>query len=125
MSYLEMYILLMLDSFTILASVMATFCLVWALLVFFGCMIQDADSDIIAEVIGKLYADKALIIGTISLLLALFVPNTKQAALIYITPQIVNNEAVSDTVKNMPELTKLGTDYLKELLKEKTNDIKG
>ena len=125
MSYLEMYMLLMLDGFTTLASVIATICLVWTVIVFFGCMLQDADSSIKAEVIGELYADKALIIGTISLLLALFVPNTKQAALIYITPQIVNNEAVSDTVKNMPELTKLGTDYLKEILKEKTNDIKG
>ena len=27
-----------------------------------------------------------------------------------------------DTVKNIPELTKLGTDYLKELLKEKINE---
>lgn len=125
MTYLEMYMLLMLDGFTTFASAIATFCLVWTVIVFFGCVLQDADSDIKAEVIGNLYADKTLIIGIISLLLALFVPNTKQAALIYITPQIVNNEAVSDTVKNMPELTKLGTDYLKELLKEKTNDIKG
>lgn len=125
MSYLEMYMFLMLDGFTTLASVIAAFCLVWTGIVFLGCVIQDADRDIKEEVIGELYADKALIIGVISLLLALFVPNTKQAALIYITPQIVNNEAVSDTVKNMPELTKLGTDYLKELLKEKTNDIKG
>lgn len=124
MSYLEMYILLMLDGFTTLASVIAAFCLVWTGIVFFGCVLQDGDSDIKAQVIGELYADKALIIGTISLLLALFVPNTKQAALIYITPRIVNNEAVSDTVKNMPELTKLGTDYLKELLKEKVDDIK-
>lgn len=125
MSYLEMYMLLMLDGFTTLASVVATFCLVWAIVIFFGYMLQDAESDIEAEVLGELYADKALIIGIISLLLALFVPNTKQAALIYITPQIVNNEAVSDTVKNTPELTKLVTDYLKELLKEKTDDIEG
>ena len=49
-------------------------------------------------------------------------PSTKQAAFIWIAPQIVENGAVKDTVKNIPELTKLGTEYLKELLKEKVND---
>ena len=48
-------------------------------------------------------------------------PSTKQAAFIWVAPQIVENGAVKDTVKNIPELTKLGTEYLKELLKEKVN----
>lgn len=52
------------------------------------------------------------------------IPTTKQAAFIWVAPQIIENGAVKDTVKNIPELTKLGTEYLKELLKEKTNDIK-
>lgn len=59
----------------------------------------------------------------ISLLFTTFVPSTKQAAFIWIAPQIVENGAVKDTVKNIPELTKLGTEYLKELLKEKVNDV--
>lgn len=50
------------------------------------------------------------------------VPSTRQAAFIWIAPQIVENGAVKDTVKNIPELTKLGTEYLKGLLKEKIND---
>lgn len=58
----------------------------------------------------------------ISLMFTTFVPSTKQAAFIWIAPQIVENGAVKDTVKNIPELTKLGTEYLKELLKEKVND---
>ena len=58
----------------------------------------------------------------ISVLFAMLMPNTKQAAFIWIAPQIVENGAVKDTVKNIPELTKLGTEYLKELLKEKVND---
>ena len=58
----------------------------------------------------------------ISWLIATFLPTTKQAAFIWIAPQIVENGAVKDTVKNIPELTKLGTDYLKELLKEKIED---
>ena len=55
----------------------------------------------------------------ISGIVAILLPTTKQAAFIWIAPQIVENGAVKDTVKNIPELTKLGTDYLKDLLKEK------
>jgi hypothetical protein len=58
----------------------------------------------------------------ISLMFTTLVPSTKQAAFIWIAPQIVENGAVKDTVKNIPELTKLGTEYLKELLKEKFNE---
>lgn len=58
----------------------------------------------------------------ISWLMATFLPTTKQAAFIWIAPQIVENGAVKDAVKNIPELTKLGTDYLKELLKEKIEE---
>lgn len=59
----------------------------------------------------------------ISVLFSTLIPTTKQAAFIWIAPQIVENGAVKDTVKNIPELTKLGTEYLKELLKEKVNDV--
>ena len=66
---------------------------------------------------------KALItLEVISIIAGTLLPNTKQAAFIWIAPQIVENGAVKDTVKNIPELTKLGTEYLKELLKEKVND---
>ena len=68
------------------------------------------------------------VLFSISIALMVFaqlIPTTKQAAFIWVAPQIIENGAVKDTVKNIPELTKLGTEYLKELLKEKTNDIKG
>ena len=59
----------------------------------------------------------------IAIILSVLLPSTKQAAFIWIAPQIVENGAVKDTVKNIPELTQLGTEYLKELLKEKVNDV--
>jgi len=58
----------------------------------------------------------------ISVLFATLMPTTKQAAFIWMAPQIVENGAVKDTVKNIPELTKLGTEYLKGLLKEKVDE---
>lgn len=65
---------------------------------------------------------KIFTISAVFLTIATLLPTTKQAAFIWIAPQIVENGAVKDTVKNIPELTKLGTEYLKELLKEKIND---
>ena len=40
-------------------------------------------------------------------------------AFIYIAPAIVNNKDIQETFKQMPELTNLGLEYLKETLKEK------
>lgn len=65
---------------------------------------------------------KIFTVSAVFLTIATLLPTTKQAAFIWIAPQIVENGAVKDTVNNIPELTKLGTDYLKELLKEKVND---
>lgn len=53
--------------------------------------------------------------------LGIALPSSKAIAFIYIAPQIIENGDVKDTVKNIPELTKLGTEYLKQLLEEKTN----
>lgn len=51
--------------------------------------------------------------------LATLLPTSKQLAFIVIAPQIIENGAVKDTVKNIPEITKLGTEYLKQLLEDK------
>lgn len=61
---------------------------------------------------------KAFRIVIISALLFTFTPTTKQAALIFLSGQ----EDVVTTVKNLPKLTKLGTDYLIELLEEGKKD---
>lgn len=67
---------------------------------------------------------KTLYIVAVSLIVfAQLLPTTKQAAFIFIAPQIIENGDVKDTFKNIPELSKLGTEYLKEILKEKIDDI--
>lgn len=121
MTYLGMYLMLLLDGFNTATSIVATACLIWAGIVYVITSTENCDTEVRNECIKELYADLSLKIGIISMLLAVFVPTTKQAALIYIAPKIVNNEVI----ENVPEITKLGTEYLKELLKEKTNDIKG
>lgn len=73
----------------------------------------------------KLYAtiNKICItIFAISLSLAVLLPTSKGIAFIFVAPKIVENGDVKETFANIPELAKLGTDYLKELLKEKVNN---
>lgn len=60
-----------------------------------------------------------LIASIIAVLLYVFTPTTKQAALIFLSGQ----EDVVATAKNLPKLTKLGTDYLVELLEEGKKDV--
>lgn len=60
----------------------------------------------------------------ISLIIAVFVPNQKQAAFIIAAPYIVENQDLKDASKNTAEIIKLGTEYLKQALevKEQTNE---
>lgn len=120
MTYLGMYLLLLLDGFNTTTTIVATACLIWAGIVYVITSTENCDTEVRKECIKELYADLSLKVGIISMFLAVFVPTTKQAALIYIAPKVINNEVI----ENVPEITKLGTEYLKELLKEKTDDIK-
>jgi hypothetical protein len=127
MNYLGMYILTKLDSFSDLALTIGVASLLAFGFVLIGCFISSVDfSGFNQEAFNKnakIFKMKTLFLtGCISVILSHVLPTTKQAAFIYIAPQIIENGAVKDTVKNIPELTKLGTDYLKELLKEKINE---
>ena len=107
-------------------------CIIIGIVSIFGCLIATVAyySDITTydtkeekEKIVKHYHVKGLyFVCIIAWSLAILLPTTKQAAFIWLAPQIVENGAVKDTVKNIPELSKLATEYLKELLKEKIND---
>lgn len=109
-------------------------CIITGVVSIFGCLIATVAyySDISTddtkeekEEILKHYHVKGLyFVCIIAWSLAILLPTTKQAAFIWVAPQIVENGAVKDTVKNIPELSKLATEYLKELLKEKIDDTK-
>lgn len=62
------------------------------------------------------------ILFAIFLSLAVLLPTSKGIAFIYVAPKLIENDNVKETFANIPELAKLGTDYLKELLKEKANN---
>lgn len=62
------------------------------------------------------------ILFAIFLSLAVFLPSPKGIAFIYVAPKLIENDNVKETFANIPELAKLGTDYLKELLKSSMKD---
>lgn len=59
------------------------------------------------------------IVASIMLILATFIPSQKQVAFIILAPAIVENKDMQETLKNIPEIARLGTEYLKEMLQEK------
>ena len=128
MAYLGMYILTKLDSWHCFMGRSGIVMLIIAAAMLFGCGIACSDcySDTIKtfkEYIKAIHTKTVFITGVVLLVLSQLLPTTKQAAFIWIAPQIIENGAVKDTVKNIPELTKLGTEYLKELLKDKVEEI--
>lgn len=127
MNYLGMYILTKLDSWHSFTGCYGIVMLVAAGIILIGSIIgcsncYDDFTGSLKKLINSLHIKSVFISGIVLLVFSQLLPTTKQAAFIYIAPQIIENGAVKDTVKNIPELTKLGTDYLKELLKEKINE---
>lgn len=133
MSYLGFYLLAKLNDIVFVLNILSLIGFICcAVLLIPISIMADTDSSYCDpdRVFNKLFKQKLkdfmwckiFTISAVFLTIATLLPTTKQAAFIWIAPQIVENGAVKDTVKNIPELTKLGTDYLKELLKEKVND---
>lgn len=125
------YLLVKLDDFNCVAVLVCTVSAVLWIVSFFlsqsdpddWYMDENKRSATKERKIGQSMYDTCKLLTLITLAWLTLVPSTRQAAFIWIAPQIVENGAVKDTVKNIPELTKLGTEYLKELLKEKVDDV--
>ena len=128
MSYFGMYLLTKLDcwqsntqSLGAILLVITSFLTVTTLIVGGTEFYSDGGESV--KNLARMFKLKMMFIVSFILLgISMALPTTKQAAFIYVAPQIIENGAVKDTVKNIPELTKLGTDYLKELLKDKIKE---
>lgn len=125
------YLLAKLDDFNCVAALVCVVSTVlWVVSFFFSqadpddwCFDENKKAAEKKRNVGQSMYGTCKLLTLITLAWLALVPSTRQAAFIWIAPQIVENGAVKDTVKNIPELTKLGTEYLKELLKEKVNDV--
>ena len=127
MSYLGMYFFTKLDDLQYFLGCAGSITLFlvaasYIILIVVVAGITDDMQDLPAtykKLVKKSHLNTLLVISILLIILKVLLPTTKQAAFIYIAPQIIENGEVKDTVKNIPELTKLGTEDLKELLKEK------
>lgn len=129
MTYFAMYLLTIVDSLTTVTSVFSVL-LGIILVVFIVFTISERYDNIgyfgkgarIRVKFLEKVRNKLAIIVCILSAISVLVPSSKALAFIFIAPQIIENGDVKDTFKNIPELAKLGTEYLKEILKEKIDD---
>lgn len=133
MNYLGIYLLTKMDSFKCFFDrVTGIFIILFVILSVFNFIYaairaEDRYEHTFIEYFKEILQTTKLPLLFVAMIVSMFittlVPTTKQAAFIWVAPQIIENGAVKDTVKNIPELTKLGTEYLKELLKDKVEEI--
>lgn len=114
----QMYLLLMLDSICMMTAIIT------ALLALITCVIAAISVDSDARYECREWARKQLKclipIFVLSLLLATFIPNTKQAATIFLVPKVLNSEKIQDIGQNGLDLAnnllKLSNEYIEKNL---------
>ena len=120
----QMYLLLMLDSICVVTAIIT---IVLAFITFlFGAMLVACDVNEEEQKYARKFLKYLVPIFVLSLLSAVFIPNTKQAATIFLVPKVLNNEKVQDIGQNGLDLAnnllKLSNEYIEKSLitKEKT-----
>ena len=67
---------------------------------------------------------KSIIIALGIIFINTLIPNQKQMAFIISAPYIFENQDLKDASQNTSEIIKMGTEYLKDVLSEKTDKVK-
>lgn len=103
MTYLGMYILTKLDSWMAFLAKSGLAMLIAAGIILIGSIIgcSDCYSDFtgsLKKLLKSLHIKTVFISGAVLLVFSQLLPTTKQAAFIWIAPQIIENGAVKDTV---------------------------
>lgn len=109
MDYFLLYLILRLDVFSHISNVAAIVAgIIFAVTLIAYAVNYNNEKD---KKASKPWAVNFGIIFIISLLLTIAVPSTKQAAVIYCLPKIVNNEQVQKLPDNLLRLTNQWIDY--------------
>jgi len=111
------YFIIKLTSLVGLFKVVGCICLagIGLLTLFHALFHEDFIEELEREKVKK-YIKRFFYGMLIFLSLSTILPTTKQAAAIYILPNIVNNEDLQETIKQIPELSNLGLQHLKEIV---------
>jgi hypothetical protein len=121
MTHFEAYLLTRLDTlsgFFVIISVISAICFIGNIFLYLDQWDEDKKSKIKPTI--KYFALSMLTSG----IFVVSIPSKKEMAFIYIAPAIVNNQDFQKTVKQLPELSNLGMQYLNDILKEKIADKK-
>lgn len=116
MNSLLIYLWLKLDAVIILLVVISGTLLLFYPLLTFLISLEVYDEK---EFYKKWFKKKVIIIGIISLLFAVFLPSSKQVAIIYVAPKVVNSKVVKEDI---PEIYNYGMEALKEQMKTLINN---
>lgn len=124
MTYFLMYLLTIADRIPVVLAPVAVLLGIGSIVGTIGMLVSTVEES--EDILNQIRPLVKRTIGSfiICLSICIFVPSSKGIAFIYIAPQIIENGAVKDTVKNIPELAKLGTEYLKEILADKIQETK-
>lgn len=120
----QLYLILMLDN---VCAVTTTIAVILAIVTFiFGALSFDVDLTERDRRCARKIFKRLVPIFILSLSAAVFIPNTKQAATIFLVPKVLNNEKLQDIGQNGLDLAnnllKLSNEYIEKSLitKEKT-----
>ena len=116
MNYYLFAILENIKTASYIISFVGGFAFILCAAMYFGAKVND-DEDFLS--FFKHALNRVTPIFLISLMIAIFVPNQKQAAFIIAAPYIVENQDLKDASKNTAEIIRLGTEYLKQALEVK------
>ena len=127
MEYFMMYLLTQLDSFKMSLLIFSIISAVAICGIIFICAISASDcynnfKESFQEYVKMCRLKLFIVLFCVFYSVCVLMPSTKQAAFIYIAPQIIANGDVKDSIKTIPELAKLGTEYLKTVLKDKIEE---
>lgn len=122
MTMMQMYWFLMLDNIKKITMVPATIFVIFTI-VFIICMLANCDDwDDLTDHWKKVFIRGSIIsfiFAFIFISLTGMIPSTKQMAIIYVVPKIINNKQVQEIPKKMLELS---TEWLDELSPENVKD---
>jgi hypothetical protein len=74
-----------------------------------------------AKAIGKMLKIYSPIYGVV-VLLSILIPSQRQLAFIIAAPYIVENKDIQQATSNSAEIIKLGTEYLRNILKQRNSN---
>lgn len=117
---MKYYLFAILGNISCLLGLIVGLGLIFSVLCFIGTILHKSDEEDPFGIVMSKISKRWFTFYVIIILLAVFIPSQKQMAFIISAPYILENKELQDAGKNTAEIVKLGTEYIKNILEEKT-----